>query len=128
MTFGEIIKKLRIENQYTQSELAEKLGLKLSTMQKYESGAILNVKLETIRKLCEIFEIPTSLLIFPENVVIPLNDDMKIKEVYNVNQMIDCNRLFLSFNDTGRKKSIEYMTDLYDTGKYVYQSSTAKTP
>lgn len=128
MTFGEIIKKLRIENQYTQSELAEKLGLKLSTMQKYESGAILNVKLETIRKLCEIFEIPTSLLIFPENVVIPLNEKMKIKEVYNVNQMIDCNRLFLSFNDTGRKKSIEYMTDLYDTGKYVYQSSTAKTP
>jgi transcriptional regulator with XRE-family HTH domain len=128
VTFGEIIKKLRIENQYTQSELAEKLGLKLSTMQKYESGAILNVKLETIRKLCEIFEIPTSLLIFPENVVIPLNEKMKIKEVYNVNQMIDCNRLFLSFNDTGRKKSIEYMTDLYDTGKYVYQSSTAKTP
>lgn len=122
LTVGEIIKKLRIENNYTQSELAEKLGLKLSTMQKYESGAILNIKLETIRKLCEIFQIPTSILIFPDNVVIPLNDDMKIKEVYNVNHMIDCNKLFLSLNDTGRKKSIEYMIDLHNTGKYAYQS------
>ena len=48
LTVGEIIKKLRIENNYTQSELAEKLGLKLSTMQKYESGAILNIKLKTM--------------------------------------------------------------------------------
>ena len=119
---GEIIKKLRIENNYTQSELAEKLGLKLSTMQKYESGAILNIKLETIRNLCEIFQIPPSILIFPDTIVIPISNDTKIYDLYNVNHMIECNKLFLSLNDTGRKKSIEYMIDLHNTGKYVHQS------
>lgn len=122
MRVGEIIKKLRIENNYTQSELAEKLGLKLSTMQKYESGAILNIKLETIRNLCEIFQIPPSILIFPDTIVIPISKNTKICDLYNVNHMIDCNKLFLSLNDTGRKKSIEYMIDLHNTGKYAYQS------
>ena len=122
LTVGEIIKKLRIENNYTQSELAEKLGLKLSTMQKYESGAILNIKLETIRNLCEIFQIPPSILIFPDTIVIPISKNTKICDLYNVNHMINCNKLFLSLNDTGRKKSIEYMIDLHNTGKYAYQS------
>ena len=42
MTAGEIIKNLRIKNGYTQTELAKMLGLILSTMQKYENGAIRN--------------------------------------------------------------------------------------
>ena len=35
-------KNLRIKNGYTQTELAKMLGLILSTMQKYENGAIRN--------------------------------------------------------------------------------------
>lgn len=52
MKAGDIIKKLRIENKYTQTELAEKLGIKLSTLQKYENSTIENFKVVTIRKLC----------------------------------------------------------------------------
>lgn len=118
MTAGEIIKKLRIENGYTQTELAGRLGLKLSTMQKYESGAILNLKVDTIRKICTIFEIPTSILIFPESAVIPLKPGLKIKNIYNVNQMIDSSRAFLSLNDIGRKKAVDYMNDLLEIEKY----------
>ena len=92
--------------------------MKLSTMQKYESGAILNLKVDTIRKICTIFEIPTSILIFPESAVIPLKPGLKIKNIYNVNQMIDSSRAFLSLNDIGRKKAVDYMNDLLEIEKY----------
>lgn len=65
LQIGDIIKKLRIENKYTQNELAIMLGLQLSTLQKYESGMIQNLKLETIRELCHIFEVPPIMFVFP---------------------------------------------------------------
>ena len=58
MTTGEVIRKLRIKNGYTQTELAEKLGITLSTIQKYKGVAIQNLKIETLRDLCNIFYVP----------------------------------------------------------------------
>lgn len=118
MTAGEIIKKLRIEKGYTQTELAIMLGLKLSTMQKYESGAILNLKLETIRELCHIFEVPPWLFIFPENVFVPMHENIKYTEVFNGNIYNDFVREYTSLNAEGRAKAVEYLTDLKASGKY----------
>jgi transcriptional regulator with XRE-family HTH domain len=116
MIVGEIIKKLRIEKGYTQNELAIMLGLKLSTMQKYESGAILNIKLETIRELCHIFEVPSAVFIFPEYVKYSTDD--RINEIYNDEDIRKCMNLFVALNSTGKSKVIEYMSDLISNTKY----------
>ena len=53
---GQNIKELRKKKGLTQSELAEMLGVNKSAVQRYESGVIVNLKTETIRKLCDIFD------------------------------------------------------------------------
>lgn len=50
METGEVIKKLRNEKKFTQSELGIMLGVNTSSIQKYESGATKNLKLETIKE------------------------------------------------------------------------------
>nr|DAO76612.1 MAG TPA: helix-turn-helix domain protein [Caudoviricetes sp.] len=54
-TIHKNIKQLRAANGLTLKELAEKLGVKEATAQRYESGEIKNIKYETIIKLSEIF-------------------------------------------------------------------------
>jgi repressor LexA len=124
MTAGEIIKKLRIEKGYTQTELAIMLGLKLSTMQKYESGAILNLKVETIRELCHIFDVPATVFIFPEYVEFPQNEN--ISTIFNADDIRECTTAFVNLNETGRKKSIEYMNDLISSENYKNKLSNCK--
>lgn len=119
MTAGEIIKKLRKEKGYTQTDLAIMLGLKLSTMQKYESGAILNIKVETIRELCHIFDVPAWVFIFPENMFIPLHENIKYTDIFkDETQFNKLYKEFMSLNDDGRKKAAEYIADLKASGKY----------
>jgi transcriptional regulator with XRE-family HTH domain len=52
----ERIKERRLALEMTLMEVANKLGVKEATMQRYESGEIKNVKHETIVKLAEIFD------------------------------------------------------------------------
>lgn len=66
METGEVIKKLRNQKKITQTELGVMLGVNTSSIQKYESGATRNLKLETIRELCHIFDVPPILFVFPE--------------------------------------------------------------
>jgi len=56
MKVNEKLKNLRIENKMTQRELANKLGISIPTLQKYEYGT-LNIKNEIILSLCDIFNI-----------------------------------------------------------------------
>ena len=56
MKLNEKLKNLRIENKMTQRELADKLGISIPTLQKYEYGT-LKIKNEIILALCEIFKI-----------------------------------------------------------------------
>lgn len=53
---GKNIKELRKSKGLTQADLAELLGVNKSAVQRYESGVIVNLKTETIRKLCDIFD------------------------------------------------------------------------
>lgn len=107
MSAGDIIKKLRIEKGYTQSELAIMLGLKLSTLQKYESGMIVNIKLETLRELCSIFDVPPITLVFP-------NLTTKEKQGLLKWGIME----YSGLNEAGYKKAIEYIADLKKIESY----------
>lgn len=56
MKLNEKIKQLRIDNNITQRELAQKLGVSIPTLQKYEYGT-LKIKSEILIKMCGIFQI-----------------------------------------------------------------------
>ena len=110
LQIGDMIKDLRIKNGYTQKELARKLGIQLTTMQKYESGTIKNVKLETLQKLCQIFEAPPSTFVFP-------NMDEEGKCWLLEYAIVRYSKL----KDEGVKKLIVYMEDLRKIDEYAVQ-------
>lgn len=101
MNTGNVIKKLRQDKKLTQDELSRILGVKKSSIQKYESGAVSNLKMETIRTLCDYFNVPPSLIVFPEH-----------KDTNNVFVFMK------SLNKEGTIKVIEYARDLVDCGNY----------
>ena len=49
------IKELRNQYGLTLKDVAERLGVRVATVQRYESGKIKNIKQETIAELAEIF-------------------------------------------------------------------------
>ena len=59
-TVGQRIKRLRKERKWTQEMLGAKLGVKKAAVQKYESGRVVNLKQETIKKLTDLFEVPAA--------------------------------------------------------------------
>ena len=61
-TINERIKELRLKNNLTLLEVADALGVKEATAQRYESGAIRNISHETICKLSELFHCSPSYL------------------------------------------------------------------
>ena len=63
---GEIIKKLRRNNNMTQQELADKLNVKHQTIQKYEKGIIINIPIPTLKQIAAIFNISLFELLDPD--------------------------------------------------------------
>ena len=66
MHAGKVIKILRTHKNMTQDQLSEALKVNKSSIQKYEYGAVHNLKMETIRKLCTLFDVPPWVFISPE--------------------------------------------------------------
>ncbi len=62
MKFGEMLKSLRIEQRYTQQELADILNLSKSNISKYESNSI-EPNLDTIQKIADFFKVSTDYLL-----------------------------------------------------------------
>lgn len=112
METGDIIKKLRNEKKITQSELGVMLGVNTSSIQKYESGATRNLKLETIRELCHIFDIPPIVFVFPE--IFEGRDKMYFRK-----QSFDfLLGELMGINNKGREKILDYIEDVYSIEKY----------
>ncbi len=68
----ERIKERRLDRDMTLLEVANKLGVKEATIQRYESGEIKNIKHETIVKLAEIFDCSPAYLMGWEDYPHPL--------------------------------------------------------
>ncbi len=56
------LKELRIQNNFTQEELAKKIGIKQYTYSNYESGKT-EPNIETLKKIADIFNVDTDYLI-----------------------------------------------------------------
>ncbi len=65
------IKERRLTLGLTLLEVANRLGVKEATMQRYESGEIKNIKHETIVKLAEIFDCSPAYLMGWEESAVP---------------------------------------------------------
>lgn len=111
METGEVIKKLRNEKKFTQSELGIMLGVNTSSIQKYESGATKNLKLETIRELCHIFDVPPVVFVLPET----LDDSF---QAYHERMFKEHLKVALGVNEEGMKKIFEYVDDILSMSKY----------
>ncbi len=79
-TTGERIKQCRLNLGMTQSELAEKVGVKFSAIHKYENGLIVNLKRETIEKLAIALNVRPSYLMCMDDDPSPLNSDTEDDE------------------------------------------------
>lgn len=62
-TQGERLKQLRLNKELTQTELAKLIGVQAPTIQRYESGAIVNIKTSTIEILSKIFGVSPAYII-----------------------------------------------------------------
>jgi transcriptional regulator with XRE-family HTH domain len=126
---GTKIKELRKAKNLTQEELGELLGVKKAAIQKYEKGEIVNLKLSTIKKPCEIFEITPATIIFPEA------DEMD--RIYNSNKLhfevkvieeieaifglkaIEMMETFTKLNEEGKDKALDMIDDISLIDKYI---------
>ena len=76
MTIGERIKMCRTQQGLTLQEVAEKIGVKEATVQRYESGNIRNLKQETIAALATLFNVSPIYLLGLEKPA-EVNDGLK---------------------------------------------------
>ena len=113
METGDVIKKLRNKKRYTQSELGVMLGVNLSSIQKYESGVTKNLKLETIRELCHIFEVPPIAFVFPE-IYLP-GTGKKFRKFDLFDFLLT---EVMELNDQGKNKVLDYIEDIYTNPNY----------
>lgn len=129
---GTKIKELRKLNKMTQEELGELLGVKKAAIQKYEKGEIINLKLHTIKKLCEVFHETPAAFIFPEAERYDQQYNSKqlhfevkaletIEDIFGPEtiSMIDC---FTKLNDEGKCRAIDIIEDLAMLDKYAKSS------
>jgi len=117
MNTGDVIKMLRKQNGLTQDEVAAVLNVNKSTIQKYENGMIQNLKIDTIRKLCILFQTPSWYFIFPE----VYQKDKKTTKLYDEGILMI--RYFAQLSEEGRKKVFDYLEDLMQIEKYYNPDS-----
>lgn len=112
MNTGKMIKKLRCQRKMTQQQLADALGVSKPSVQKYEQGDVLNLKAATLRKLCDLFDVPPWAFVFPEYVT------DETTNLYSWREIKEFLIIFNKLDDVSRIKAAEYLRDLHIIEKY----------
>ena len=115
MTVGERIKRERKKKGLTQKELAEKLGVSVVSVQRYEAEDR-GVKSDTLKRIADILDIDIYNLVSdtPTSFEIPMSE---LKEYY-APFISDVEKNFNKLNKDGRTKVVEYAADLSENPKY----------
>ena len=123
MPIGERIKKLRLKNNFTLDEIAEKLGTSRQTIFKYENNIVTNIPSDKIEKLAFIFDVSPAYIMGWENESLGnhfenidyLKDKPELLELYK--EIVANDQLVLLF-DKARKLSpqdLEQVLKIIDT-------------
>lgn len=124
---GEKIKELRKKAKLTQQQLADILGVKKASIQKYESGSVANLKKDTIEILAEVFSVSPTYIIGWEEYdkkvdVKSLSDEVAFIEEIQLRfgyVGVEFYNVFLELNEEGRRKLLFYAEDLQGNEKYT---------
>ena len=114
------IKELRLQQGLTLLQLAEKLGVSESTVQRYESGHIRNLKYETMIKLSMIFGYLPGYVMGWDN----LKPAPLTQRILHVDES-DLLDNYQKLNAVGKEKVKTYVSDLLDNEKYKKGKSHA---
>lgn len=113
MHTGDIIKILREQAGMTQAELGKQLGVGKSTVQKYENGMVQNLKIKTLRRLCEIFVVPPWQFIYPEF------SSMKEEQiVMKIRQTLLLAKIYQQLSKEGQNRVYHYLRDISEIQHY----------
>lgn len=118
MKIGEKIKQLRLEKGLTQEELGLILGVKKAAIQKYESGQVQNLKMDTIKKLCETFnKFPAHFIYddFDKALEKKIKTDLQVIEVIEKRFgkiRVEILEGIIDLTDDNANKVLEYVRDL----------------
>ena len=75
MTIGDRTKKLRTLIDMSQTELAEKIGVKKQTLYKYENNLVTNIPSDVIEKICKALNTsPAYLMGWSDNLTVEEED------------------------------------------------------
>ena len=115
--FGERVKAIRKKKRMTQSQLAEAIGKKETTIRKYENGSI-EAPWNVIEAIAQVLDVsPYDLTIDVEQ----LKSDAKffddIQQVFGEDAVLLL-RNFDSLNSIGKQKACDYVSDLIDNPKF----------
>ena len=107
-TLNDRIKCRRQQLGYTLLYIAEQLGVKEATVQRYESGDIKNIKHETVVSIAKILRCDPAYLMgcqdSPNSSSVLSTDEDKLLSIYK------------SLNSDGKKKLVERAEELRDLG------------
>ena len=125
MLVAERIKQLRKEANLTQEELANQLGLKKVSIQKYENGGVTNIKSQTLEKLGEIFNVSPAYLMgwdrFDNIDTTNIKEDLQILDLIRIHcgyVGIELFQIFNELNEEGKRKILYYAEDIVQITKY----------
>lgn len=107
------IKELRLAHDMTLLDVANRLGVSESTVQRYESGAIANLKYDTIIGLANLFGVDPCYLM---GWVSPLHDEGEDHASEDEMKLLS---LYRSLNPIGRKRALQDLEDLAQIERYI---------
>lgn len=81
MSFGDRIKKLRIEKKWTQEYVCEKLNISSGALSRYETDMYEPKSLELIKDFANLFEVSTDYLLGKSDIRNP-KEETKINDIY----------------------------------------------
>ena len=98
----------RKENHATLEEVAKKVGLTKSTIQRYEKGLINNIKLPNIQSIAKVLNVNLNWIVgISEEMHTQRQLDFPIIDYYN------------QLNDFGKKEATKYLEELTHFSKYT---------
>ena len=121
MAFKDSLKKLRVRNNLSQIELAEKLNVKQYVISSWEIGRS-EPNIEQIIKLSEILNVPTDYLLGKDVVIVSSEEEFKIVATEMAKDCVDAfeeciNKIRENCSDEQKKEIANILKSLYNITK-----------